>query len=41
MPRLETWKYVMGIKDKKMVDSIMALDKEIVTIMTELGAKEL
>jgi len=41
MPRLETWKYVMGIKDKKMVDSIMGLDKEIIAIMTELGAKEL
>jgi len=41
MPRLETWKSVMGIKDQKMVDSIMGLDKEIVTIMKELGAKEL
>lgn len=41
MPRLETWIAVMGIKDQKMVDSIHALDKEIVSIMTELGAKEL
>ncbi|MGZ8545799.1 MAG: hypothetical protein ACXWVU_00255, partial [Sulfuricurvum sp.] len=41
MPRLATWKSVMGIKDKKMVDSIMGLDKEITTIMKELGAKEL
>lgn len=41
MPRLENWIAVMGIKDQKMVDSIYALDKEIVSIMTELGAKEL
>jgi len=41
MPRLETWTAVMGIKDQKMNDSITALDKEIVKIMTELGAKEL
>lgn len=41
MPRLETWTAVMGIKDQKMNDSIAALDKEIVKIMTELGAKEL
>lgn len=41
MPRLETWTAVMGIKDQKMNDSIVALDKEIVKIMTELGAKEL
>ncbi|MBD3809138.1 MAG: hypothetical protein IE884_01245 [Sulfuricurvum sp.] len=41
MPRLATWTAVMGIKDQKMVDSINALDKEIVKIMTELGAKEL
>lgn len=41
MPRLETWTAVMGIKDKKMTDSITALDKEIIKIMTELGAKEL
>jgi len=41
MPRLATWTAVMGIKDQKMNDSITALDKEIVKIMTELGAKEL
>lgn len=41
MPRLENWIAVMGINDAKMVDSIRALDKEIVGIMTELGAKEL
>jgi uncharacterized protein (DUF302 family) len=41
MPRLETWAAVMGIKDPKMVDSILGLDKEITKIMTDLGAKEL
>jgi len=41
MPRLATWKSVMGIKDKKMVDSIMGLDEDITKIMKELGAKEL
>lgn len=41
MPRLENWIAVMGIKDQKMVDSIHDLDKEIVNIMAELGAKEL
>ena len=41
MPRLASWTAVMGIKDQKMNDSITALDKEIVKIMTELGAKEL
>jgi len=40
MPRLENWVAVMGIKDPKMVDSIHALDKEIVGIMLGLGAKE-
>ncbi|MBN2870003.1 MAG: hypothetical protein JXK04_03505, partial [Campylobacterales bacterium] len=41
MPRLATWTAVMGIKDQKKVDSINALDAEIIKIMTELGAKEL
>lgn len=41
MPRLATWKSVMGIKDKKMVDSINTLDKEITQIMKDLGGKEL
>lgn len=41
MPRLESWIAVMDIKDKAMVDSIMNLDKDVVRIMKELGAKEL
>lgn len=41
MPRLETWIAVMGIQDKAMVDSVMALDKDIIRIMQELGAKQL
>lgn len=41
MPKLENWIAVMGINDPKMVDSIRVLDKEIIGIMTELGAKEL
>lgn len=41
MPKLENWIAVMGIKDPKMVDSIHALDAEIINIMKELGAKEL
>lgn len=41
MPKLENWTAVMGINDPKMVDSINTLDKEIIKIMTELGAKEL
>lgn len=41
MPRLETWNAVMGIKDQKMIDSIKELDKEIISIMVELGAKEI
>jgi uncharacterized protein (DUF302 family) len=41
MPRLENWVSVAGIKDKKMLDSIRALDKEIVGIMEGLGAKSL
>jgi len=41
MPRLENWIAVMGVKDPKMVDSILTLDKDIVRIMQELGAKEL
>ncbi len=40
MPKLENWIAVMGIKDPKMVDSIHALDKEIISIMIGLGAKE-
>lgn len=41
MPRLESWIAVMGIKEKEKVDSIMNLDKDVVRIMKELGAKEL
>lgn len=41
MPRLASWTAVMGIKDQKMNASIEALDKEIIKIMTEMGAKEL
>lgn len=41
MPRLSTWNAVMDLKDKKMVDSLYALDKEITKIMIELGAKEI
>jgi uncharacterized protein (DUF302 family) len=40
MPKLENWIAVMGIKDPKMVDTIHTLDKEIIGIMTGLGAKE-
>lgn len=41
MPKLANWIAVAGIKDKKMLDSIHALDKEIVGIMEGLGAKSL
>jgi len=41
MPKLENWIAVMGIKDKKKVDAINTLDKEIVGIMEGLGAKSL
>jgi hypothetical protein len=41
MPKLATWTAVMGLKDKKMKDSITSLDAEIIKIMKELGAKEL
>ena len=39
MPKLENWISVMSIKDKKMVDAIHTLDKEIIAIMEGLGAK--
>jgi uncharacterized protein (DUF302 family) len=41
MPKLENWISVMKITDQKKVDAIHALDKEIISIMKELGAKEL
>jgi len=39
MPKLENWISVMNIKDKKKIDAIHTLDKEIVGIMEGLGAK--
>jgi len=39
MPKLENWISVMNVKNKKMVDAIHTLDKEIVAIMEGLGAK--
>ncbi len=39
MPKLENWISVMSIKDKKMIDDIHMLDKEIIAIMEGLGAK--
>jgi uncharacterized protein (DUF302 family) len=41
MPKLENWISVMKIKDQKKIDAIRALDIEIISIMKELGAKEL
>jgi uncharacterized protein (DUF302 family) len=41
MPRLESWIAVMGINEKVKVDSIMNLDKDVIRIMEELGAKQL
>lgn len=40
MPKLETWKYVMGIEDPEKVKALLALDKEIIGIMEELGAEK-
>jgi hypothetical protein len=39
MPKLENWIAVMGIKDPAKVDAIHTLDKEIISIMEDLGAK--
>lgn len=39
MPKLENWIAVMNVTDKRMVDAIHTLDKEIVGIMEGLGAK--
>lgn len=39
MPYLENWINVAGIKDQKQIDSIRALDKQIIEIMEGLGAK--
>jgi len=41
MPMLANWISVMGIKDKKMVADINALDAEIISLMKGLGAKEI
>jgi uncharacterized protein (DUF302 family) len=38
MPKLANWATVMDIKDQKKIDSINALDAEIIKIMTGLGA---
>jgi hypothetical protein len=38
MPKLANWVTVMGIKDKKKVDSINALDAEIIKLMKGMGA---
>ena len=39
MPYLENWIVAAGIKDKKQIESIRKLDKEIIEIMASLGAK--
>lgn len=41
MPTLENWKTVLGINDAKKLKEIDKIDKEIVDIMTELGAKKI
>ncbi len=41
MPKLENWIAVMNVKDKKKVDMIHTLDKEIIGIMEGLGAKSI
>ncbi len=40
MPRLANWSAMLNIKDKKRLDYIAKLDKEIPEIMVSLGAKE-
>lgn len=39
MPYLENWIAAAAIKDKKQIDSIRALDKDIIRIMESLGAE--
>jgi len=39
MPYLENWINVAGIKDAKQIKSIRTLDKEIIEVMENLGAK--
>lgn len=41
MPKLENWISVLGIKDPVKVKDIHELDKEIISTMKELGAKEI
>jgi uncharacterized protein (DUF302 family) len=41
MPTLQNWKTVMQIKDAKKLKSIDAIDKEIIDIMKDLGAKKI
>lgn len=41
MPRLGTWVSVMNIKDPTMIQSTKDLDAEIISIMKELGGKEI
>ena len=41
MPKLSNWISVLGIKNEVMNKSVYALDKEIIDIMTGLGAKKI
>ena len=41
MPKLENWISVLNIKDPVKIKDIHALDKEVISIMKELGAKEI
>lgn len=41
MPRLSNWVSVMNIKDATKVEWTKKIDSEIISIMKELGAKEI
>ncbi len=41
MPKLANWTAVLNMKDKVMNQSVEDLDKEIIKIMKDLGAKEI
>ena len=41
MPKLANWVSVLNIKDAAMVKSVVDLDKEIIQIMLDLGAKKI
>jgi len=41
MPTLQNWKTVLGIKDAKKLKFIDKIDKEIIDLMKELGAKKI